>query len=50
MAKDKALMADAVKSLKRDFWSESNREAQASKRKLVVELAKPWAESGGPRL
>ena len=39
IAKDKALMADAVESLKRDFWSESNREAQASKRKLVVELA-----------
>ena len=39
IAKNKVLMVDAVESLKRDFWSESNREAQASKRKLFVELA-----------
>ena len=32
-------MAEAVDSLKKDFWSDSNREAQVAKRKLVIELA-----------
>ena len=40
IVKDKVLMATAMMdALKKDFWSGSNREAQASKRKLVVELA-----------
>ena len=39
IAKDGALIASAVKELKKDFWADSNKESQASKRRLVVELA-----------
>ena len=39
IARNKDLMAQAVSELKKDFWADSNRQAQASKRKLVIELA-----------
>ncbi|CAE7379899.1 unnamed protein product, partial [Symbiodinium pilosum] len=39
IAKNEALLTDAVDLLKKDFWSDPSREAQLSKRKLVMELA-----------
>ena len=38
-ARDKECMVAAVDALKKDFWSDSNRESQLSKRRLAIELA-----------